>query len=64
MKSKQHKSYMRYQGGQYIVCHWDDTVQCYREGSPMSYWQARNAVGTQNCPGHRGGTCRCANHQH
>lgn len=46
---KAHKSYMRRQGSGWIVCHWDDTVQAYRESGEMPYHQARAAVGTANC---------------
>jgi hypothetical protein len=58
------KAVMRRQGGQYIVLRWDDSVQCYRESAPLSYWVARAAVGQANCPGARGGKCRCASHRH
>jgi hypothetical protein len=62
--TREHKSSMRWQGGQYIVLHWDDTVQCYRESAPMAYWVARMSVGQANCPGAHGGKCRVATHYH
>lgn len=43
------KSHMRAQGNGYIVCHWDESVQCYRESHEMPYHVARAAVGQANC---------------
>ena len=57
-----HKSTMRAQGGGYIVSHWDDQVQCYREGAEVTYWQARASVGTANCRNPE--TCDKQTHNH
>lgn len=61
MKNK-HKSYMRAQGNGYIVCHWDDTVQCYRESGEVTYWQARADVGEANC--RNPSKCKIVSHDH
>ena len=58
------KTTMRKQGGQWIVSSWDESVKCYRESSPMSYFAARTACGQDNCPGAHGGQCRNRDHRH
>jgi len=56
------KSYMRGQGDGYIVCSWDERVQCYRESGELPYEQARAAVGTDNCRNPK--DCDKPSHQH
>jgi len=56
------KTYMYKQGRGYIVCTWDDKVQCYRTSHEMPYFQARAAVGTDNCPSPQ--NCRKNTHNH
>jgi len=55
------KTKMRWQGGSCIVLRYDPVVGCWRESSSMSYWQARAAVGTDNC---RNAHCEKPTHDH
>lgn len=60
-----HKSYMAKWGrNQYLGYHWDERVGSYRESPSMTYWVARIAVGTANCPHAEDGKCQQASHQH
>ena len=62
MANNTHKSYMRRQGRGWIVCHWDESVQCYRESEERPYWVARAQVGQANCRHPQ--TCTAASHDH
>jgi len=59
-----HKSYMYRQGHGWIVGSWDARVDCYRVSGELSYWLARLAVGTDNCPHATDGKCQTQSHQH
>ena len=39
-------SFLRFQGGQYIVGHYDPKAECWRESHPREYSQARAARST------------------
>jgi hypothetical protein len=61
---KTNKSYMYRQGNGWIVCHWDDDVNCYRASHELTYWQARQSVGTANCRHATDGKCDKWTHDH
>lgn len=53
---------MHKQGNGWIVSTWDESVNCYRESGELTYWVARAAVGSDNCPNPK--TCTKPSHHH
>lgn len=59
---KEHKTTMYRQGRGWIVSSWDESVKCYRLSGERSYWEARAAVGSDNCRNPE--TCGKESHTH
>lgn len=62
---RKHKSYIvRWGHNAYRVHAWDEAINCYRESQSMPYFQARLAVGEENCKHATDGLCDKITHLH